>query len=74
MQRAIVVCFGGLHILSKQTLPLTRCDRLSFLRQWLAKFKGVSKHQLQEYLNLLSLLLNDNTDWFSTILSYKSSR
>jgi len=27
-----IVCFGGLHILSKQTLPLTRCDRLNIDR------------------------------------------
>jgi hypothetical protein len=25
----LVVCFGRLHILPKQTLPLTRCDRLT---------------------------------------------
>jgi len=24
-----VVCFGRLHVFSKQALPLTRCDRLS---------------------------------------------
>lgn len=49
-------------------------NRHSFLRQWLAKFRGVSKHHLQGYLNFLALLLNDDTDWFSKILSYESSR
>jgi len=27
----LAVCFGGLHILSKQTLPLTQCDRLNLV-------------------------------------------
>jgi len=33
-------------------------NRHSFLRQWLAKFRGVSKHHLQKYLNFLALKLN----------------
>ena len=48
-------------------------NRHSFLRQWLAKFRGVSKHHLQGYLNFLGLLLNDDTDWFSKSLSYELS-
>jgi transposase-like protein len=34
-------------------------NRHSFLRQWLAKFRGVSKHHLQGYLNVFGLLPND---------------
>ena len=49
-------------------------NRHSFLRQWLATFRGVSKHHLQGYFNFLGFLLNDDTDWFSQILSYESSR
>ena len=45
----------------------------SFLRQWLAKFRAVSKHHFQGYLNFLGLLLNDDADWFSKTLSYESS-
>ena len=48
-------------------------NRHSFLRQWLAKFRGVSKDHHQGYLNFLALLLNDLTDWFDQILSYESS-
>jgi len=33
-------------------------NRHSFLRQWLAKFRGVSKHHLQKYLGFLALKLN----------------
>jgi transposase-like protein len=49
-------------------------NRHSFLRQWLAKFRGVSKHRLQGYLNFLGLLLNDSAAWFSKILCSESSR
>lgn len=49
-------------------------NRHSFVRQWLGKFRGVSKHYLQGYLDFLALLLNDDTDWFSKLLSYESSR
>ena len=43
-------------------------NRHRFLRQWLATFRGVSKHHLQGYLNFLSLLLTKSADWFSNIL------
>ena len=33
-------------------------NRHSFLRNWLRKFRDVSKHHLQGYLNFLSLTLN----------------
>jgi transposase-like protein len=36
----------------------------SFLRQWLEKFHGVSKHHLQKYLDFLALKLNSPEDWF----------
>jgi IS1 family transposase len=39
-------------------------NRHSFLRQWLAKFRGVSKYHLQKYLNLLALKLNSSENWF----------
>ena len=48
-------------------------NRHSFLRQWLAKFRGVSKHHLQKYLNFLALKLNSPTDWFEKLLCYDVS-
>lgn len=46
-------------------------NRHSFLREWLGKFRGVSKHHLQGYLDFLSLRLNvDN--WFEQLLSGES--
>jgi len=48
-------------------------NRHSFIRQWLARFRGVSKHYLQGYLDFLSLLQNETSDWFDAILSYDSS-
>ena len=39
-------------------------NRHSFIRQWLAKFRGVSKHHLQKYLDFLALKLNSSKDWF----------
>ena len=42
-------------------------NRHSFLRQWLGKFRGVSKHRLQGYLDFLSLLLNADA-WFDQLL------
>jgi transposase-like protein len=48
-------------------------NRHSFLRQWLAKFRGVSKHHLQKYLNFLALKLNSSTDWFEKLLCYDVS-
>ena len=33
-------------------------NRHSFLRQWLAEFRGVSKHHLQKYVGFLALKLN----------------
>ena len=49
-------------------------NRHSFLRQWLAKFRGVSKHHLQGYLDFLALQLNAATGWFSALLGDDSSR
>ncbi len=40
----------------------------SFLLNWLRRFRGVSKHHLQGYLNFLSLTLNTDR-WFEKILS-----
>ena len=48
-------------------------NRHSFLRQWLAKFRGVSKHHLQKYLNFLALKLNSSEDWFEKVLCYNVS-
>ena len=44
-----------------------------FLRQWLAKFRGVSKHHLQKYLGFLGLKLNSLNDWFEKLLCYDMS-
>jgi len=43
-------------------------NRHSFLRNWLRRFRGVSKHHLQGYLNFFSLTLNTDR-WFEKILS-----
>ena len=48
-------------------------NRHSFLRQWLAKFRGVSKHHLQKYLGFLGLKLNSPNDWFEKLLCYNLS-
>jgi len=48
-------------------------NRHSFLRQWLAKFRGVSKHHLQNYLNFLALKLNSSENWFKKLLCYNVS-
>ena len=48
-------------------------NRHSFLRQWLAKFRGVSKHHLQKYLGFLGLKLNSPNDWFEKLLCYDVS-
>jgi transposase-like protein len=48
-------------------------NRHSFLRQWLAKFRGVSKHHLQKYLDFLALKLNSPTEWFEKLLCYNVS-
>ncbi|KMT45621.1 hypothetical protein EL22_28900 [Halostagnicola sp. A56] len=44
--------------------------RYSFLRRWLAKFRGVLKHHLQGYLNFLGLKLNSPDDWFEKQVCY----
>jgi len=44
------------------------------LRQWLAKFRGVSKHHLQKYLGFLALKLNSPDNWFEKLLCYNVSR
>ena len=51
----------------------TRENCHSFLRQWLGKFRGVSKRHLQKYLDFLSLRLNSRTTWFEKILCYDLS-
>jgi transposase-like protein len=51
----------------------TRENRHSFLRQWLAKFRGVSKHRFQKYLNFLALKLNSSENWFEKLLYYNVS-
>jgi hypothetical protein len=43
-------------------------NRHSFLRNWLRRFRGVSKHHLQDYLNFFSLTLNTDR-WFEEMLS-----
>ena len=43
-------------------------NRHSFLCQWLAKFRGVSKRHLQKYLGFLGLKLNSPDDWFEKLL------
>ena len=48
-------------------------NRHSFLRQWLAKFRGVSKHHLQKYLGFFGLKLNSPNDWFEKLLCYDVS-
>ncbi|AEN06414.1 hypothetical protein Halar_2776 [halophilic archaeon DL31] len=48
-------------------------NRHSFLRQWLAKFRGVSKHHLQKYLRFLALKRNSPDDWFEKLLCYNVS-
>ena len=45
-----------------------------FVRQWLGKFRGVSKHYLQGYLDFLGLQLNAAKDWFRKLLGDDSSR
>ena len=48
-------------------------NRHSFLRQWLAKFRDISKHHLQKYLRFLALKLNSPDDWFEKLLCYNVS-
>jgi transposase-like protein len=43
-------------------------NRHSFFCNWLRRFRGVSKHHLQGYLNFFSLTLNTDR-WFEEILS-----
>jgi transposase-like protein len=42
-------------------------NRHSFLRNWLRRFRGVSKHHLQGYPNVLGWILNTDV-WFEQIL------
>ncbi|AGB16996.1 hypothetical protein Halru_2413 [Halovivax ruber XH-70] len=44
-----------------------------FLRVWLAKLSGASKHHLQRHLNFLGLKLNSLEDWFEKPLCYNVS-
>jgi hypothetical protein len=48
-------------------------NRHSFLRQWLAKFRGVSKHHLQKSLNVLASNLNSSDGWFEERLCFNVS-
>ena len=48
-------------------------NRHSFLRQWLAKFRGVSKHHLQKYLKFLTLKIKSRKNWFEKLLCYNTS-
>ena len=43
-------------------------NRHTFLRNWLRRFRGVSTHHLQGYLNFFSLTLNTGR-WFEEIIS-----
>ena len=43
-------------------------NRHSFLRQWLAKFRGVWKHHLQRYLHFLELRLISPDERFEKLL------
>jgi transposase-like protein len=51
-------------------------NRHSFLRNWLRRFGGVSKHHLQKYLNFLALKLNSPNDWFKNcyVMMYRDER
>lgn len=53
---------------------INHCEhRRSFLRRWLAKFRGVPKHHLQKYLDFLALKLNSPSDWVEKPLCYDVS-
>ena len=39
-------------------------NRHGFLRAWLIKFRGVSKHYLRNYISFFELLLNPKETWF----------
>ena len=49
-------------------------NRHGFVRQWLGKSRGVSKHHLQSYLDFLGLQPNAVEDWFKMLLGDDSSR
>ena len=44
-------------------------NRTQFLKAYLRRYRGVSKNYLQDYVDLLSLLLNEGSNWFDFILS-----
>ena len=48
-------------------------NRHGFARQWLGKFRGVSKHYLRGYLDFLGLQLNAAEAWFKMLLGDDSS-
>ena len=53
---------------------MSTCEnRHSSFRQWLGKFRGVSKHHLQKYLDFLALKLNFPEEWFEKLLCYNVS-
>ena len=43
-------------------------NRNQFLRAYLRRFRGVAKKYLQGYLDFLSRVLNEGTQWFSLII------
>ncbi len=46
-------------------IHMNMCEnRHGFVRQWLERFRDVSKHHLQRYLDFLDLQLNAAKDWF----------
>lgn len=55
---------------AKGEVHVNGCEnRHSFVRSFLVKYRGVSKHRLQGYLNFLSLKLNERHTWFKLLLS-----
>ena len=49
---------------------VNRCEnRNQLLKAYLRRYRGVSKNYLQDYVDILSLLLNEGSNWFDFILS-----
>ena len=47
-------------------------NRNQFLKAYLRRYRGVSKKYLQGYVDFLSLLLNEGSNWYNIILSDNS--
>jgi len=45
-------------------------NRHGFLRAWLIKFRGVSKHYLDKYISFFELLFNSKKTWFPSIILF----